>query len=53
MVFQTHKYCQFDLENGCHMCDCSLFQVTKHITSALYVYECILISIHVFTKTIV
>ena len=26
------------LENGCHACDCSLFQMIKHISMDLYLY---------------
>ena len=30
---KNHRYCQLCLENGCHTCVCSVFQVIKTRTS--------------------
>ena len=38
-VFRNQTYCQLYLENECHVSVCSLFQVLKHISTGLYVYE--------------
>ena len=33
------RCCQLCLEIGCYMCNCSLFQFIKHISTGLYVHE--------------